>query len=184
MTDVTQLLQELADGRTGAADELFPLVYAELRRLAQAHFRDERADHTLQATALLHEAYVRLTQAPTVPRNKLHFQALAARVMRNVLVDHARAKAASKRGGNRTRVELSEAIGGSELAPVDFSALDNALKELSRLNERTARVIELKFFGGLSHPEIAQLLSLSHTSVEREWRFARAWLLDRLEDAV
>lgn len=181
MADVTQLLDQLADGRPAAAQELFPLVYDQLRSLAAAFFQGERSDHTLQPTALVHEAYLKLVEpAADRARTRIHFQALAARVMRHLLVDHARSHASMKRGGDRTRVALGDVIAPGGEQVIDFEELDRALHELAALNERTARVVELRFFGSLSLEETAQLLELSVSSVEREWRFARAWLMDRL----
>ena len=185
MRRATQLLQHMADGDSAATDELFPLVYDQLRALAAAYFRDERPGHSLQPTALVHEAYLRLIDsseggAGAGPRTRAHFQALAARVMRHVLVDHARSRDAAKRGGDRTRVTLSDMAAGGEESAVDFESLDRALSELAELNERTARVVELRFFGDLTLEEVAEHLGISLSSAEREWRFARAWLMDRL----
>jgi RNA polymerase sigma factor (sigma-70 family) len=195
MRRATQLLQDMAAGDSSAADELFPLVYDQLRGLAAAFFRDERPEHSLQPTALVHEAYLRLIDSPVGgaggmgevggaggarPRTRAHFQALAARVMRHVLVDHARARDAAKRGGDRTRVTLSDMAAGGEESAFDFESLDRALSELAELNERTARVVELRFFGSLTLEEAAEHLGISLSSAEREWRFARAWLMDRL----
>lgn len=181
MKDVTELLGELADGNPGAAQELFPLVYEQLRALAGAFFRDERPDHTLQPTALVHEAYVRLV-GPTDDRlrTRVHFQALAGRVMRNLLVDHARRSGSIKRGGDRTRIVLADEVAATHDNAVDFEELDAALRELTALNERTGRVVELRFFASLSIDETAEVMEISVSSVEREWRFARAWLMDRL----
>ena len=184
MNRVTHLLEKLSDGDSSATSELFPLVYDQLRALAGAYFRDERPDHSLQPTALVHEAYLRLVDSagsPTAPRTRVHFQALAARVMRHVLVDHARARAADKRGGDRERITLTDMVVGPAESEFDFEALDQALAELAALNERTARVVELRFFGSLTLDEAAEFLGISLSSAEREWRFARAWLLDRLK---
>lgn len=183
MNRATQLLQNLADGDSSSRRELFSLVYDELRSLADAYFRDERAGHSLQPTALVHEAYIRLVDTPggaDTPRTRAHFHALAARVMRNVLVDHARARDAAKRGGDYTRVTLSGLATGGEKSDFDFEAIDRALGELAMLSERTARVVELRFFGSLTLEDVAEYLGISLSSAEREWRFARAWLMDRL----
>jgi len=181
MNDVTMLLADLADGRESAADELFPLVYDQLRALAAAFFRDERVDHTMQPTALVHEAYLRLVQpAADKSRTRVHFQALAARVMRHVLVDHARQKASEKRGGDRTRIALHDDVAAKPGSAMDFTELNEALQRLGAESERAAKVVELRFFGNLTHEEIATVLGISLSSVEREWRFARAWLLDAL----
>lgn len=182
MSKATLLLEQIAEGRGSAADELFPLVYDQLRALAGAYFRDERADHSLQPTALVHEAYVRMVESSAdTPRTRVHFHALAARVMRNVLVDHARARNAEKRGGtDRARVSLSGIDLSSRDEEFDFEAIHKALTDLAALNERTARVVELRFFGSLTLEEAAEVLGISLSSAEREWRFARAWLLDAL----
>ncbi len=185
MNDVTLLLEDLASGRESATDELFPLVYDQLRALAGAFFRDERMDHTMQPTALVHEAYVRLVQpGADKTRTRVHFQALAARVMRHVLVDHARQKASEKRGGDRTRVALSEEIAAKADGGLDFEELNQALTRLSAESERAGKVVELRFFGNLTHEEIATVMGISLSSVEREWRFARAWLLDALGEGA
>jgi RNA polymerase sigma factor (TIGR02999 family) len=182
MRRATELLMNAADGDPAATNELFPLVYDQLRALAGAYFRDERADHSLQPTALVHEAYMRLIDSASAPpRSRLHFHALAGRVMRHVLVDHARAKASAKRGGDRTRITLLDlATPDAPEAPFDFEAVDRALQELAELSARTAQVVELRFFGSLTLEEIAGVLGISLSSAEREWRFARAWLMDRL----
>ncbi len=182
MTNLTLLLDDLARGRAGAAEDLFPIIYEELRALAGAFFREERSEHTLQPTALVHEAYLRMAQpSPDGPRTSVQFRALAATVMRHVLVDHARARNALRRGGDRTLVSLgADVASAGSGGEVDVEAIDQALQELSGLNERTARVVELRFFAGLSHEEIAESLGVSLSSVEREWRFARSWLADRL----
>jgi RNA polymerase sigma factor (TIGR02999 family) len=183
MSKATLLLKEMAEGRPSAAEELFPLVYEQLRALAGAFFREERADHSLQPTALVHEAYVRMVESSAdTPRTRVHFHALAARVMRHVLVDHARARNADKRGGgdDRARITLSDVELASREQEFDFEAIHNALTELAKLNERTARVVELRFFGSLTLEEVAAVLGISLSSAEREWRFARAWLLEEL----
>jgi len=186
MTEVTQLLDQMADGSPSAAERLFPLVYDELRALAGSYFRGERPDHTLQPTALVNEAFVRLAAPAGRPvRGREHFLALAARVMRHVLVDHARERNALRRGGDdRHRVLLSELETSDALSEsngFDIEAVDAALTELATLNDRSAQVVELRFFGGLTHEEIARAIDASLSTVEREWRFARAWLLVRLE---
>lgn len=186
MNQVTQLLSDLAGGRNAAADELFPLVYEQLRALAGSYFREERSDHTLQPTALVHEAFVRMV-APGDLRvsDRAHFYALAARVMRHVLVDYARQNASEKRGGDRARITLDEQLTPWRDRALDFEAIERALSELGQLSERTAKVVEMRFFCGLTCEEIAGVMSISLSSVEREWRFARAWLQDRLgEDRV
>ncbi len=187
MNRVTHLLEKIAEGDQSATNELFPLVYDQLRALAGAYFRDERPDHSLQPTALVHEAYLRLVDSadlPSAPRTRVHFQALAARVMRNVLVDHARSRAAAKRGGGHARVTLSDLVTVDGRADFDFEAIDRALVELASLSDRTAQVVELRFFGSMTLDEAAAFMGISLSSAEREWRFARAWLLDRLGPAT
>lgn len=183
MADVTRLLVDLADGRPKASADLFPLVYEQLRTLAAAYLKSERPDHTLQPTALVHEAYVKLVEPGTdQPRTRAHFQALASQIMRNLLVDHARHHKSLKQGGNLQRVPLT----GLEMSDAPTSAeildIDSLLTTLAELNPTTARVVELKFFGGLTNEAIATATGVSLSSVEREWRFARAWLTDNLRN--
>jgi RNA polymerase sigma factor (TIGR02999 family) len=173
---VTDLLRQWKQGDEEALHALLPVVYKELRRLAHYHLQSERSDHTLQSTALVHEAYLRLmgSQPPEL-QDRSHFIALASRLMRQVLVDHARERRANKRDGGR-RIEfelldLLQANGDSELL-----ALDDALGELARIDERQGRIVEMKFFGGLSAPEIANVLGLSRATVDRDWATARVWL--------
>jgi RNA polymerase sigma factor (TIGR02999 family) len=183
-TDVTALLQAWGRGERAALDELLPLVYSELRRQAERAMRAQPAGHTLQATALVHEAYLRLVDRPDPGwESRGHFFGVAARAMRSVLVDHARARKAAKRGLGAAAVTLSaaEAAGaGTDRAgdseQVDVEALDRALTKLATLDERQARVVELRYFGGLSIAEAAEVLGISHATVEREWKTARLWL--------
>jgi RNA polymerase sigma factor (TIGR02999 family) len=180
---VTRLLIDWRRGNQAALDELLPLVYNELRRLAQARLRQEPHGHTLQATALVHEAYVRLVDLDQLTlTDRAHFFAMAARVMRQVLVDHARRKRSDKRGGDATRVTLGGVSGNAAAQPLDVDVLDldNALEELTALDERMARVVELKFFVGMTLDETAEALSVSHATVERDWAMAKAWLFRRL----
>jgi len=180
---VTRLLIDWRSGNQAALDELLPLVYKELRRLAQARLREERKDHTLQATALVHEAYVRLVDLDRLTfSDRTHFFAIAARVMRQVLVDHARRKRSDKRGGGATMITLGgvSVAASSKALDVDVLDLDTALEELAAVDERVARVVELKFFVGLTLEETAEALSISHATVEREWAVAKAWLFRRL----
>jgi RNA polymerase sigma-70 factor, ECF subfamily len=170
-------------GDRGALDQMLPLVYAELRRLAAHYLSRERAGHTLQPTALVHEAYLRLVdQRQADWRNRAQFLGLAAGMMRRILVNHARDRAAAKRGGDVERVSLSlvEAPSGGS-TDVDLVALEDALQGLAALDPRKGRVVELKFFGGLTIAEIAEVLQISGATVEREWSFARAWLFDAIE---
>jgi RNA polymerase sigma factor (TIGR02999 family) len=179
--DVTALLLAWHRGESGALDRLLPLVYAELRRVARARLRDERPGHTLQATALVHEAYVRLVggHGPT-PQTRVQLFSVAARLMREILVDHARRKAASKRGGSVTIVGLEETIEAPPVAPIDILTLDQALSELHARDPRLCRVVELRFFAGLTIGETADVLEISAATVERDWAVSRAWLHQRL----
>ena len=180
---VTRLLIDWRRGNQAALDELLPFVYKELRRLAQARLRQEPRGHTLQATALVHEAYVRLVDLKQLTlSDRTHFFAIAARVMRQILVDHARRKRADKRGGGATVITLSSisAVSRSDAFDVDVIDLNAALEELAALDQRTARVVELKFFVGLTLEETADALGVSHATVEREWAVAKAWLFRRL----
>lgn len=176
---VTELLREVTAGSDSAVNRLLPLVYDELRALAEHYLRAERPDHTLQATALVNEAYLRLVdQRQTDWADRNHFFAIAAQAIRRVLVDHARGKNRQKRGGDARRESLDDAIGSTAglSDAVDLLALDEALNDLSRLNERQARIVELRFFGGLAIEEIAELVGASPRTVDGDWAMARAWL--------
>lgn len=174
--DVTRLLLALQDGQTGAADQLVPLVYAELHDLAVHYMRGERADHTLQPTALVHEAYMRLVDQRNASwKNRSHFFGIAAQAMRRILVDHARRKRATKREGG-DRVTLDESVAEAPQRSVDLIALDDALLKLAELDPRQARVVELRFFGGLDIEQTAESLGISPATVKRDWTFARAFL--------
>ncbi len=176
----TQILIDLGNGDGSAADRLMPLVYEELRALAEWHMKQERSDHTLQATALVHEAYIRLVDQARVDwKGRAHFMAVAAQVIRRILVDHAREHRAAKRGGQAQKVSLTDAI-ESEVAPVDLLALEESLDRLGQLNERHQKVVELRFFGGLSVKETAHVLGVSPQTVKADWHMARAWLRQRL----
>jgi RNA polymerase sigma factor (TIGR02999 family) len=179
--DITALLKAWQQGESGALDRLLPRVYDELRRVARACLRRERPGHTLQPTALVHEAYARMA-AGGVPssRDRAHFLALAARLMREILVDHARRKAARKRGGTATFITLDDAIPSPEAVTIDLLALDEALNELGARDPRLCRVVELKFFAGLNIDETAHVLQISTATVERDWTVSRAWLHQRL----
>ncbi|MDX1387992.1 MAG: sigma-70 family RNA polymerase sigma factor [Acidobacteriota bacterium] len=177
---VTRLLREWQGGREAAFDELLPLVYGELRRLARRHMKDERPGHTLQATALVHEAYARLVDVELTGEGRAQFFALASRAMRNVLVDHARSKQRVKRGGGAEKLTLDEAVAISPSPSPQLIDLDVALDELAGQDERKARVIELSFFGGLTYDEIAELLEVSAATVRLDVRIAKAWLASRL----
>jgi RNA polymerase sigma factor (TIGR02999 family) len=182
--DVTQLLQQWQRGDPGAMDRLLPLVYDELRRVARARLRSERDTHTLQATALVHEAYLRLVGAgqPTA-QNRAHFFAIAARLMRQILVDHARRRRARKRGGGETVITLAEWIRTPEIDIVDLLALDQALVELTAVDPRLTQVVELRFFAGLTIDDTSEALKVSAVTVERDWIVAKAWLHERLSRA-
>lgn len=173
---VSDLLIRWRAGDQEALQVLIPLVYSELRRIAQYHLQQERPDHTLQSTALVHEAYLRLVkQQPFEIENRAHFLAVASRLMRQILVDHARGRRAVKRDAGY-KIELSEADSPQRGLNVDLVALDDALNELARLDAQQARIVELKFFGGLSIEDTAQVVGVSKTTVKREWSTARAWL--------
>ena len=173
----TRLLIQWTNGNREAAAGLMPLVYDELRRLARGYLQRERADHTLQATGLVHEAFIRLVdQSTTTWQNRAHFFGAAAQLMRRILVDHARRHRTGKRGGTWEKVEFDEALSPSVSRDWDVIALDDALKDLAQLNPRHSQIVELRFFGGLSLEEVAEVLDVSVRTVERDWRMARAWL--------
>ncbi len=175
--DVTALLLELSGGRREALDDLLPLVYDELRRLAHRHLGGERVGHTLNTTALVHEAYVKLVDVQRVEwQDRGHFLAMASRAMRRILVDYARARNRAKRGGGAERVPLDQAIQISDEQAEDLIALDDALSRLEALNERQCRGIEYRFFGGMTLEEVADALGVSHGTAKRDWTLARAWL--------
>lgn len=174
--DVTQMLIEWNDSGNAPA-RLMPLVYDELRRLARAYLRRERPDHTLQPTALVHEAYLRLVDQSRIKwQNRAHFFGIAAQMMRRILIDHARAHTSEKRGGSRQRLSLDEAAFLPEERAADLIALDDALKELALTDERKSQVVELRFFGGLSVNETAEVLGVHPATVDRDWVVAKAWL--------
>lgn len=174
---ITQLLLKWSDGNKEALDRLVPLVYDELRRLARNYLRRERRNHSIQPTALVHEAYLRLVEQTDVTmHNRAQFFALAAKLMRNILVDHVRRRRASKRGGRQYSISLSRADRLGSKPDIDLIALDEALSGLAAVKPRHARIVELRFFGGLTIEEAAQVIGVSHATVEREWSFARAWL--------
>lgn len=179
--DVTTLLAEASAGDPEAYDRLAPLVYDELRRIAARCLRRERLDHTLQPTALVNEAFLKLIDQRRVTwQNRAHFFAVSARLMRRVLVDHARAHHAGKRGGHLARVSLDDAVIGARARDADLVALDDALRELERRDPDAARLVELRYFAGLTTRETAEVLGVSTSTVEREWVAARAWLFRAL----
>jgi RNA polymerase sigma factor (TIGR02999 family) len=174
---VTELLLKWGGGDKTALDELIPLVYDELRRLAESYLRRRSGSNTLQATALVHEAYVRLADQKSASlEHRAQFFGLAAKVMRDILVDHARKRQSAKRGGQQLRISLSQAERIGKSPGLDLVALDDALKQFTETNPQHSRVIELRFFGGLTIEETAEVMSLSHATTERYWSFARAWL--------
>src|SRR6476619_7318103 len=181
---VTELLTRWSEGDDAALAELTPLVYEELRRLAHRQMGGERTDHTLQTTALVSEAYLRLADQ-TNPRwqNRAHFFAVAARAMRQILVSYARAQRSEKRGGGALKMELDEAAIVSPEQSKAIVDLHEALERLGTLDSRKARVVELKYFGGLNHDEIAEVMKVSTVTVRRDWVFAKAWLYDELHNA-
>ena len=183
--EITALLHQWRDGDPHALERVIPLVYAELRAIAASQLRQERPGHTLQPTALLNEAYLRLAEHERIQwQDRGHFLAVAAHIMRRLLVDYARARNAQKRGGGDSAVRLSELEEVLAVNPaVDLVDLDAALRELERLDDRQARVVELRYFGGLSIAETARVLDVSITTVKREWQTARAWLWNALSDA-
>lgn len=181
---VTALLIEWSGGNQAALDRLLPLVYDELHRMAAARLGRERPDHTLQPTALVHEAYLRLVDQKSADwRNRAQFFGIAATMMRRILVNHARDRAAQKRGGGGERVSLSAAVEWGGEPELDLIGLDDALSRLATLDARKGQIVDLKFFAGLNTEEIAEVLHVSASTVERDWRFARAWLYDALSAA-
>jgi RNA polymerase sigma factor (TIGR02999 family) len=182
--DVTGLLQAWGQGDREAGERLIPLVYDELRRQAARHLRREKREHTLRPTALVHEAYLRLAgQRDAVWSNRAQFFGVAAQVMRRILVDHARRRGASKRAGSWRRVSLDEAMVRAEPRDLEILALEEALSELASLDPDKARLVELRYFGGLSLEETADVLRVSESTVTREWRMAKAWLFRRITGA-
>ena len=180
--DVTQLLLAWREGDEAALARLTPLVHAELRRIARRCMRGQPSDHTLQATALVNEAYVRLVDVQEMNwRNRAHFLAMAARLMRRILVDSARTRGAHKRGGDAIKVSFSEDLAVSDDKGPDMLGLDDALHALAELDERQGRVVELRFFGGLSVAETAAVLGISCETVMRDWKLARAWLMREMK---
>jgi RNA polymerase sigma factor (TIGR02999 family) len=174
---ITDLLTKWSNGDTTALEELIPIVYPELQRLARAYMRREAPDHTLQTSALVNEAFLRLVDRVGVDwQDRAHFFAVTAQIMRHILVDHARRHAYAKRGGGALHLELDEvALTATRLAS-EFVALDDALNTLARIDERKSKIVELKFFGGLTVDEIAEVMKLAPITIKREWRVAKAWL--------
>jgi RNA polymerase sigma factor (TIGR02999 family) len=183
--DVTQLLAAWGKGDRSALDRLFPLVHAELRRIAQRQMSQERNGHTLQATALVNEAYLRLAGQPDPKwQNRAHFFAVCAQVMRHVLIDHARAHARDKRGGGAVHVSLDEAAALAGQPAEHFLALDEALHFLERVDPQKGKIVELRYFGGLSVEETAEVLNISPRTVRREWQRSKAWLFRLITEGL
>jgi RNA polymerase sigma factor (TIGR02999 family) len=181
--DVTELLVNARDGNNQGADRLLPYVYDKLRAVAERLMREERLDHTLQATALVHEAYLRLVDQSRVQwRDRAHFFAVAAQALRRILVDHARTHGREKRGGGRASVLLQDELAASYQEQVDIIALDEALEALAAKHPDHARIVEMRFFAGLTIDEVAAVLGVTARTVERRWRFARAWLRQALSE--
>jgi len=179
--EITKLLKDWSDGDSTALDRLIPMVYDELHRLAHQHMRHERADHVLQTSALINEAYLRLAdQSAVTIANRAHFFGIAARLMRQILVDEARKRNSAKRGGGAIQVSLAEATTVAQEQAANVVALDDALKSLERIDARQGEIVELRFFGGLSIEEAADVLKVSPGTVMRDWTFARAWLRNEM----
>ena len=181
--EVTKLLKAWSDGDQSALDRLMPLVYDELHRLARRHMRREKPGHLLQTSALVNEAYLRLVDASQVHwQNRAHFFGIAARLMRRILVDDARRRHRDKRGGQMIQVPLDEALSAPQEQAANLVALDDALKTLAAIDPRQSEIVELRFFGGMSIEETAEVLKVSPTTVQREWRAAKAWLYRALSE--
>lgn len=180
--DVTSILEAWNLGEVEALPELVPLVYGELQRMARSYMRGEREGHTLETNALVHEAYLRLKDLHKIDwKNRNHFLAIAARIMRRVLIDSSRARRANKRGGDLERITLDDRLLHSPESRPDFVRLDEVIDALSEVDDRKAKVIELRFFGGLSVKETAEVLDISVATVMRDWDFSKAWILNELE---
>ncbi|MEK6701925.1 MAG: sigma-70 family RNA polymerase sigma factor [Planctomycetota bacterium] len=180
---VTEILTRAGGGDENAVAQLLPLVYEELRRLARSYLGSERSGHTLQATALVHEAYVRLIGSDQVWTGRAHFMAVAAVAMRRVLVDHARRRKADKRGGDAARLELTDADAAEYRRDIKVLELDDLLEKLARLDPRRARVVELKFFAGMTNEQIAEVLGIARSTAAEDWAVARAWLAAEMSPA-
>ena len=180
--DITLLLHAAASGQRESVDALMAAIYEDMRRLAARHMGGERRNHTLQPTAVVHEAYVRLIdQHKTDWKDRLHFFAVASRIIRRVLIDHARANEADKRGGDRTRISLTDQEIAGPSRDIDLIALDEALKELAEIDSQQSRIVELRYFGGCTVEEVAEVLQIGKRTVDRDWQAAKAWLFLRLE---
>jgi RNA polymerase sigma factor (TIGR02999 family) len=181
--EVTQLLNDWSNGDRAALDKLMLIVYKELRHLANKRLRHERPDHTLQATALVNEAYMRLTDWKNVEwKNRAHFLGVAAQLMRNILVDHARTRMATKRGGGLYKLAFNDAINLPNEQDLDLVSLDDALLSLAAIDPQQSKIVELRFFGGLTFEEVAEVLQVSPATVSREWNLAKIWLLREISN--
>lgn len=178
--EITQLLLDWSHGNRKALEELTPIVYEELRRLARSYMRRERPDHTLQSTALVHEAYVRMVDQRVEWKSRFHFYGIAAQMMRRILVDHAKQRKSAKRGAGIRPITLEEPLLIAQSHSLDIVALNDALSALGDIEPQRARIVELRFFGGLSNEETAELLDISTATVQRQWAGARAWLYHEL----
>ena len=175
--EVTQLLMDWGKGDAQALNQLMPLVYNELHRIAGRYLRNERPNHTLQTTALINEAYVRIVDGKSVKwQDRAHFFGVAAQIMRHILVDHARSSRSAKRGGGVQKLTLDEAVAGSQERNLDLVALNDSLNSLAQIDPQQSRIIELRFFGGLTIEETAEVMSISPATVKRDWNMAKAWL--------
>jgi RNA polymerase sigma factor (TIGR02999 family) len=180
--ELTRLLDAVSEGNRSAVDQLLPVIYHELRALAQRRLAAERADHTLQATALVHEAYMKLIDQREVRwQNRAHFFGVAALAMRRILVNHAKSKGRIKRGGSGRKIELTDAAAVTAEPDLDIIAIDEAMKRLALVDERAARVVELRFFGGMNVEETAEALGIAPATVKRDWTIAHAWLLREIQ---
>jgi len=180
--EISKILSDWNAGNREPGDELLPLVYRELRKIAAKYMRSDRREHTLQPTALVHEAYLRLVDISDIDwKDRSHFFAVAAIVMRNVLVDHARAHFAEKRGGHAQHISLEDAVELSNRNEIDVLSIDEALKELAKFDARQSKIVELRFFGGLTIEETASVMGISVATVKREWVLARTWLFRELK---
>ena len=183
--EISQLLAEWSGGNQAALDQLYPMVYEELRRMAHAYLRDERKNHTLQTTALIHEAYLRLVDQKNVHwANRSHFFGISAQIMRRILIDHARRYQYAKRGGGAQRISLDEGAVVAKQRARELLRLDEALNSLAEIDPRRSRVVELRYFGGLDNEEIAGVLKISKNTVIRDWTMARAWLYKELSEGA
>ncbi len=183
--EITQLLEDWSNGNQAALDQLYPLVYDELRRMARRYMSRERKDHTLQTTALINEAYLRLVEQRHVHwQNRAHFFAISAQIMRRILIDHARRYAYTKRGAGAQKISLDEAAVVARDRATELLSLDEALHSLAEIDPRRSQVVELRFFGGLDNDEIAAVLKISPNTVTRDWNMARAWLYQELSGSM